>query len=236
MWFRDLPWLLHSVPKEPEMNRLFEELCATFQPGIFWDVGANIGWFSWLVNARSNLSRALLVEPLPLNAALLNETLTANHLSHFRVVKSAVADRCGEFRFLADHKSGATSQLKEIYAEGDESAIAQTYGLTEEISVECTTLDDLIAGGEAIPDLMKIDVEDAEVLALRGAEGLIKEGRTIIVLECHRHEAIDILLSRGYEVFTVDACANFLAVPEWARKQAEAITRSMQKVLRKPQI
>ena len=61
MWFRDMNWLFDSVPKEPEFNELMVRLCDAIQPKVFWDVGANLGWFSWLVNAKARLTHAVAI-------------------------------------------------------------------------------------------------------------------------------------------------------------------------------
>ena len=70
MWFRDMPWLFQSLPREPEFNRVIERVCEIFQPKVFWDIGANVGWFTWLVNARAIV---LLVGEFPRDVALPTE-------------------------------------------------------------------------------------------------------------------------------------------------------------------
>jgi FkbM family methyltransferase len=226
-WFRDLPWLFDSVPKEPEMLQVVEQICRTFRPRVFWDVGANLGWYCWLVQARTSLDRAVAIEPLPINCRLLEDTIRRNGLPHIEVVQTAVADRAGKVNFTVDNKSGKTSQLSELYATGGESAIAHTYDLETEMQVNCTTLDDLIGQGRPVPDLMKLDVEEAEHLVFRGASRLLGEGRTILVFECHRLEAIEILQGHGYSIFTIDELHNFLGVPAPLVQQASGIISSL---------
>lgn len=227
MWFRDLNWLFDSVPKEPEFNELMERLCETIQPKVFWDVGANLGWFSWLVNAKARLSHVVLFEPLPQNARLLGETIKKNGFAHMALVQAAVSDQCGSVSFKVDDKSGAASQIAELFEESGESACARGYGLQSEITVRTTTLDAEIAAGAPIPDLIKMDVESAEHLALKGAQGLLDLGRTIIAFECIRREAIALLKERNWAVFRVDNLDNYLAVPPALLGQVSAITRSL---------
>lgn len=226
-WFRDLPWLFDSVPKEPEMLEVVEQVCRIFRPRVFWDVGANLGWYCWLVHARTDLDRAVAIEPLPINCRLLEDTIRRNRLPHIQVVQTAVADRAGKVDFTVDTKSGKTSQLSELYAAGGDSAIAHTYDLETEMQVNCTTLDDLIGQGHPVPDLMKLDVEEAEHLVFKGASRLLGEGRTILVFECHRLEAIEILKLHGYSIFSIDELHNFLGVPAPLAQQAAEITASL---------
>ncbi len=227
MWFRDLNWLFDSVPKEPEFNTVMERLCEVFRPDVFWDVGANLGWFSWLVNARAKPSEVVLFEPLPQNARLLGDTIRRNGFSHMRVVESAVADRCGSVSFQVDDKSGAASQIKEVFDASSDAAILRGYGPGAEISVKMTTLDAEIAAGARIPDLIKMDIECAEHLALQGAEKLLASGGTIIAFECYKKEAIELLKARGWKVFLIDPLNNYLALPPALQERARSITQTL---------
>jgi FkbM family methyltransferase len=228
-WFRDLPWLLSSLEKEPEMKRLFTQLCEILRPKVFWDCGANLGWFSWMVYVWAKPERTLLIEALPKNAALLEATLAKNGITGARVVGMALADRCGETSFVVDHKSGATSQLKELFETTDETAIAHAYGLDHEITVQTTTVDRLLEEGERPPDLMKVDVEEAEQLVFQGAGNLLRAGQTVVVFELSRPEAVAQLRTHGYEVYRVDACANYLAVPASLRERLASITDTLER-------
>lgn len=230
MWFRDMTWLFDSVPKEPEFNRLMEQLCETFQPKVFWDVGANLGWFTWLVNAKVALEHAVLFEPLPLNARLLGETIARNGFKHMRIIQAAVADRFGEVAFKVDDRSGAASQIAECFEASGESACARGYGLKTEITVRTTTLDAEIASGAPVPDLIKMDIEGAELLALKGAEKLLEQGRTILAFECHQREAIAFLKAMKWEVFAVDSLNNYLAVPPAFMQRAAPVIQNLARV------
>ena len=230
MWFRDMTWLFQSLPREPEFNRVIEQLCETFQPKVFWDVGANVGWFTWLVNARTSLTHAVLFEPFPLNAGLLDQTIAKNGFKHMRVVRSAVADRIGEVSFRVDDKSGATGQVAEAYDLSGDFAIARTYGLKTEITVPTTTMDTEIAAGAPVPDLIKMDIEEAEHLAIVGAAKLIALGRTIIAFECHRNEAIESMKAAGWAVFRVDDLHNYLAIPPQLIESAIRVTGNLARV------
>jgi FkbM family methyltransferase len=229
-WFRDLVWLLGFIPKEPKMKRVVEDLCHVFQPKVFWDVGANLGWYCWLVGAHSRLEHAVAIEPLPSNVHLLRATVERNRLNYVKVIESAIAERTGEVPLMVDTKSGAASQLKELYEHSGESAISRAYHLDTEIEVKCTTIDALIAAGEPPPDLMKIDVEEAEGLVFEGARSLIARRQTIFVFECYRPEATKFLKDSGYRIFAIDELYNFLALPPEFEEQASGITASLSRV------
>jgi len=230
MWLRDMSWLFDSVPKEPELNRLIVQICEIFQPKVFWDIGANLGWFTWLVISRTGLQQAVLFEALPLNASLLRKTIGKNSLHNITVIEAAVSDRCGKTLFVVDEQSGATSQIKEIFDSSGESAIAHTYGINSEIMVRTTNLDSEILNGMPVPDLIKMDIEEAEMLALRGATNLLSLGRSLIVFECHRREAIDLLKEINWSVYQVDNFNNYFAVPPTLLNKAEKIVLDLRPV------
>lgn len=227
---RDMSWLFDSVPKEPELNRLIVQICEIFQPKVFWDIGANLGWFTWLVISRTGLQQAVLFEALPLNASLLRKTIGKNSLHNITVIEAAVSDRCGKTLFVVDEQSGATSQIKEIFDSSGESAIAHTYGINSEIMVRTTNLDSEILNGMPVPDLIKMDIEEAEMLALRGATNLLSLGRSLIVFECHRREAIDLLKEINWSVYQVDNFNNYFAVPPTLLNKAEKIVLDLRPV------
>src|SRR4051812_11622606 len=106
-WYRDLPWLFPSLSRETELNALVRALCAEFAPRVFWDIGANLGWYTGLVSSLCELQSAVAIEPLPENVRLLRRMIARNRFSHVTVIEAAVADRCGECEVVVDSKSGA---------------------------------------------------------------------------------------------------------------------------------
>lgn len=58
----------------------------------------------------------------------------------------------------------------------------------ETIITATATVDDLIGGGLPAPDLMKIDVEQAEHLVLAGATACLNKNRPVLVLETSNSE------------------------------------------------
>jgi len=128
---------------------------------LFVDVGANIGYFSliWLgIHARN---RCISVEAAPRNTAIIETNILRNHL-HERLVlcKAAASNSKGTLNFYL----GPTEQTGwgGITLEG-----------TNCLEVESITLDDLLHN-EPIVDVLKIDVEGAELMVLQGALELIK--------------------------------------------------------------
>lgn len=123
----------------------------------FLDGGANIGVYSVL--AASLVGPAGCVEAFePGRSALerLRENLALNRLGQVRVHAAALGQRAGRVRFSIDQDS-----MNHI--ESDPAVAA--------VEVPCVTLDE--ACGHTRYAMAKLDLEGAELLALRGAEGML---------------------------------------------------------------
>jgi len=139
------------------------------------DVGANIGWFSLLAaGIVGDTGRVLAVEPNPANCALIERSAVDNGFSNMQVVAAAAADHPGVAALETDGSNGRIVPLDAGIGE----AMACSY------VVPVRTLDDLVAdaGLESVA-LVKIDVEGAEPLVLRGASETLGRWRPAIVCE-----------------------------------------------------
>jgi FkbM family methyltransferase len=158
---------------EPELQA---ELAARLRDGdTFFDGGANVGFFT-LIGARlvGPGGRVVAIEPQPEAAARLRANVAANGFENVTIVEAAVADAAGTEAF---HFSG----------EGilEWGALGAGSGGTPVIEVAVTTVDALVAEGLPPPSLVKLDVEGAELRALRGMRETIAARRPTIVCEIH---------------------------------------------------
>jgi FkbM family methyltransferase len=172
------------------------------EPGdVFWDVGANIGLYACYA-ARIVGSRGHVVawEPNPATYAVLADHLTANGIEWSTPLRSGVSDVAGQAML------GCSSEV------GDPCA---RFGAENDLRVEVAvdSLDAWAARLPRAPDLVKIDVEGAEVLVLRGARGLLgsfgpRPNLLLAVhpmflgsLACHTTDLKRLLADVGYETF-----------------------------------
>lgn len=146
---------------EPETVRLFASL---LRPGMtVLDVGAHIGYFTLLAaRAVGANGRVVAFEPLPSNAQLLRRNVEANGFDErVTVVERAVADHAGE---MSLHDSGRDAGTATLYAAGGQV-----------INVGTTSLDGWAAEQQwPSIDVIKMDIEGAEVAALAGMRELKK--------------------------------------------------------------
>ena len=183
---------------------------------FFWDVGANIGFFSWLVRSVRPEAERVLFEPDALNASLLRPTVSANSLDRVTVREIALSNTSGPLEFKRYRVSGATGHLKSVDTSGDPATIQGSCAAQqgEQVLVECHTLDGLIASGMVAPDLIKIDVEMAEFLVVEGGERLFATQSPMVLVEIFDPRVIEFFASRGYDLWMIDESAkNYFAAP-----------------------
>ena len=146
-------------------------------PGdVVWDIGANVGLFSFSAAALATRSGSVLaVEPdvwlvglLRRSAARRQETAAA-----VDVLPAAMSDVTGISSFSIAKRSRSTNHLVGF-------GTTQTGGERARISVPTLTLD-LISAGRPMPTVLKIDVEGAEVQVLQGAAAVLASHPTVII-------------------------------------------------------
>lgn len=158
---------------EPEMAAAIQR-CAP--PGsTFFDVGANAGYMT-LVGARAvgPSGRVVAFEPLPNTAREMSAQVRLNGLTNVTVVRAAVCEREGTVSF----RSGPSADM---------AALAEVESRGEMLTVESTTID-AAAERHGAPGLIKLDIEGAELLALRGATRTLERHRPALVMELHSAE------------------------------------------------
>jgi FkbM family methyltransferase len=155
---------------EPELRRL-----ADFCPehGTAIDVGA---WYGpWSRALARRVDSVVAVEANPAVSGVLRRTVPAN----VRVVPAAITDRPGEVRLSVPPTGRGTEGTATIRNGDDPGAI----------TVAATTIDEL---GLRDVTMIKLDVEGAELPALRGAESTLDKYRPVLLIELeYRHGPVD---------------------------------------------
>lgn len=215
---RHLTYILDSRIVEPGEIALFAVLCRRYRPHVLWDVGANIGLYSWLAISADSATRAVLFEPDPDNLALLSRTIADAGIRRATILPCAVSDRAGEAVFQRDTVSGHTGGI----------AHEKPRDRQDRILVRTVTLDGMMQT-EPSPDLVKIDVEGGEAAVFAGAQRLIATVQPILLFESFNSSLASILAelnAAGYVTIGAEDpdgpmahASNFLALP--ARHAAE---------------
>jgi FkbM family methyltransferase len=150
-----------------------ESFIAEHVPGrTFWDLGANIGYFSLCAARDARLVRAF--EPEPSNLQLLRRNVEMNDFDNIEIHQLAVGAENGTVELYRDTTEGS----------GRHSLAADSGHDGESCSVSARTMDALVEEYEE-PDLVKIDVEGAEGRVLEGAMETLESGRVEWLIEVH---------------------------------------------------
>jgi FkbM family methyltransferase len=148
---------------------------AILRPGAtIVDVGANIGVITAGAARRVGPEgRVFAIEPAVDNVAVLRENVHANGLGNVTIVAGA---------------AGRRHETREFYLRGGVSAVNSLFPesiyatVTEIVRVTVAPLDDLVRG---TADLVKIDVEGAEMDVLGGMPRLLAAPAVRLIVEWH---------------------------------------------------
>ncbi|OHV20145.1 methyltransferase FkbM [Parafrankia soli] len=168
------------------------------RPGhIVWDVGANLGLFTFAAAEIAGPGGAVVaIEPDTWLVDLLRRSLRIpNDRAPVDVLPAAVGESTGVGRFCVATRNRATSHLHGF-------GTTQTGGVRSVETVPVFRLDDLLAHFPP-PDVVKIDVEGAEVTVLTGAHRMLRQVRPVILCEVVTRNAAAVaktLHNAGYQV------------------------------------
>lgn len=119
-----------------------------------FDIGANVGYYTLLFSVLTGQTgKVFAFEPLPTNVELLCQHVRINRCGNAQIFDLALTDLEREASF-AEHESSGIGHLD---ASGN-------------LKVLCATLDGLFRENEILmPDVLKLDVEGAELVVIKGA-------------------------------------------------------------------
>jgi FkbM family methyltransferase len=163
---------LSVVAGNLRMHRLLDRFV---RPGAtVVDVGANIGYNAiHAARLAGPRGRVFAVEPTPDNLDVLRRNLAAAALANV-VVAPVAAGRAAGMRKL--FVRGARSAVNSLFADSCYAAV------TDVFEVPVVPLDELVAG---TADVVKIDVEGAELDVLEGMPRLLNAGPGALIVEWH---------------------------------------------------
>ena len=170
----------------------------------FLDVGANIGIYGFLFGSIVKDGIVTMIEPDSTNAKLIRSTVSASRLQ-VTLVEAAASNESGWLTFFKDNVTGATGSL--VRSAGDSFIAIHHKGAPCPVSVKSISLDELFSADP--PDFIKIDVEGAELKALRGGEVLLSSSHPALMFECDQDQETVrfFLLRHGYTFFDMESLA-----------------------------
>ena len=144
---------------------------------VFLDVGANAG--HWTIPMAKLFKSVFAFEPVPQIYAKLNRNIALNHLSNVSALQLALSDKDGFATFAVrstyDNFGGLNNGMGSLVQLDSE--------VRQELKVPVDTIDLRFASTLDRVGMIKIDVEGAENLVLRGAQVVLKKHRPIVISE-----------------------------------------------------
>lgn len=172
------------------------------QPGsVLYDLGANVGLVT--VHAAHKCARVVAFEPDPGYRARLERNLQINSLANVQVIDWAVSDHQGEARLFVDNDQGL-ARFSPILTDWPGRPVKKTVHID---SIDNALSQEMFPW----PDVLKVDIEGAEMSALRGMDRLLASERApTIFIEVHPEflpafgssagEVMNYLEVLGYEI------------------------------------
>ncbi len=173
-----------------------------------FDIGTHVGYHSlYFAKIVGDQGKVYAFEPNTFNIERIKLNLTKNtHVKNIYLKEVAVSNQMGEEEFLfSENIEGGTSSggfldtsdplwRKEVYV---------NEGEFKRVKVKTVTLDSLIEENRAQkPSLLKIDVEGAENLIMKGGMKFLREFKPTILMEIHSmfnmFEVLNALHEIGY--------------------------------------
>jgi FkbM family methyltransferase len=193
----------HTIPSISNTNSEFLLQEILLKPGnTFLDVGANYGMFTlFATQLVGSEGRVIAIEPQPRLAEALRQSKSQNDLKQVTILEMALSNQSGQEEFaVPSHSSGIGSLFQEH---------ASSSSKITKINVNVKTLDQVVEEMQFLKiDLIKVDVEGAELLVFQGGNSLLREQSPFIWFEVNPgaqniasitvDEILDFLKKLGY--------------------------------------
>lgn len=195
---RGKKWIMGSSPYEMllgfyelEVQQIFEKLIKT--GSVLYDIGSHVGFFAILGSKLvGREGKVIAFEPVPQHLYFLKEHIRLNQCHNVIVMDVAVSSASGE----------ATMRFIEYDMWG--SYLSAGFHPEGNLKIKTVSLDDIVFSYRIPPpDIIKIDIEGAEILALQGGIRTINEFKPTIILSTHgeeiKKECCSLLASINYK-------------------------------------
>jgi FkbM family methyltransferase len=172
--------------------------------GVFFDIGANVGFYSIALGQRFPDARIIAFEPIPATFQELQRNLVLNGISNVTPVNMGLSDQASEAPFYFDPTvSGAASA----------APLGPEFSVTQTLNCAVESLDEFVDRSKILPDFIKCDVEGGELAVFRGAARMFERCKPMVFTEMlrkwaarfgyHPNEIIRFFQNFGYECFVL---------------------------------
>jgi len=136
----------------------------------FLDIGAHIGYYSLIAATRSGKSgKVYAFEPNPDNLSYLKKTVAINNLKNVEYFDLAISNVVGDSKlFLSEDNTGDNRIFRDSHARNT-------------LPIQTTSVDEFMKNRNRTVDIIKMDIQGAEMLALEGMRKTIQVSPSLIL-------------------------------------------------------
>lgn len=155
---------------EGSTTEMFKEVVK--EGDVVVDLGANMGYFT-LLAARliGRKGKVYAFEPEPINYGVLTKNIELNGYNWVIPIQKAVSNKAGIARLYISPEDTGHNTLTQYDGRYDNGR--------EFVEVETVALDEFFKDKEHQIDVIKMDIEGAEMLALSGMDRAIRENKNL---------------------------------------------------------
>lgn len=167
---------------------------------VFYDVGSSVGLISMFASKKVTSGQVVSFEPDTENLKALRENFRINNLTNFIIHEIAIGCEKTKLNLYTNGSNDKSPSLRKVN------------NIDNCIEVEVNSIDNLISEGLIRPTVIKIDVEGAEFLVLKGMKNLLNSQfpPRLLIIEIHpdflvefnnnEEEIYDFISSFGYNL------------------------------------
>jgi FkbM family methyltransferase len=201
-----------NAKHEPE-TRFIAQLLASND--ICLHVGASEGRHARVMAQAAPQGQVICLEPNAYSFAALRHFIRMHGLTNVEAIRAAVSDQPGEVTLNVPIKDrGKPGRSFGVIGDTASRSEVKAHSVRKE-RVPAITIDQFLAERGHNADFIRMDIEGAEILALRGARDLIARRKPNMLLEIHStslaenfgssaEEVVGMLLSAGYRMFGLE--------------------------------
>lgn len=191
-------------------SQLMHMFCNYISEGMtVLDIGAHVGLYSLVASKRvGENGKIIAIEASPSTVSILKQHLGFNDCKNIEVIAAAAGDKPGaiEFSYYPDP----------LAADAFANSIA--YDISEQrAEIRMTTVDEVCR--DLRPGLVKIDVEGAEYMVLKGGQRTLEACKPVVFVAIHPdamaalghapHELVEYMRMLGYSACSLDGRESF---------------------------
>lgn len=177
--------ILHRLIDEPEMELLPQLIQADDET---LDIGANYAYYTERLSRLSPNGKVYAFEPIPFTYDVATMIVKNLKLSNVLMYKKGVGEKTEIMRFSVPKLDFGSISAGQAHMKGRDNEMVKgseyyVSDKTEEFDCEVVDIDSFLAGKLSNLSFVKIDIEGAELFALKGMKNTLARFKPVILIE-----------------------------------------------------